>query len=340
MMGVIIAVLMVFSLMIVALAGLAGWTTGQREAGIAATATLNAAISEQLARIPSDITSGNMVLLDTRIRYLATLGVPQANEIAPTATALFLSLQPTAAPTITPTIPVTPTAEPQNTEAPQLEITPANDGGFDLAGIYQQAQAAFNAGQYQDAADYLDVIIGIDERFQTAEVRRLMSQALNARARELYNAAQPASANLVVDRARLYGALEGDLEYESYAATLYLNARGALGTDYASAINALREVINLGAGGRYYDDALGLLFQQYVAYGDAWGAQGAWCPAEQQYRNALNVLSSGSVNAKLQQAINFCTNGTPTPDPLLGQPGNGSSNAGGQPIAPIGQPGG
>jgi len=336
MMGLIGAMLMVFALLIVGLAGVAGWTTGQREAGVAATATLRAVINEQLARIPDDIASGNTVLLDTRIRYLATLGVPQANDYIPTATALFLSLQPTLTPTITPTAPVTPTtAAPEITDAPELQVASVEDGGYDLAGIYQQALTAYGAGLYEDASEYLNVILAVNETYQPVEVRNLMSQALNAHARELYNANQPAAANLVVDRARTYGDI-GELDYESYAATLYLNARGALGTDYNSAINALREVIALGAGGRYYGDSVQLLFQQYVAYGDAWGAQGSWCPAEQQYRNALNVLSSGSVNAKLQQAINFCMNGTPTPDPLSGQPG---AIPGGQPIAPIGQPG-
>ena len=88
----VILLLVAFAVVIVGLAAAAGWTTGQREANVYATATRGAAIGEQLAHIPNDIASGNTVLLDTRIRFLATLtpGVPGLAEIAITATALFV----------------------------------------------------------------------------------------------------------------------------------------------------------------------------------------------------------------------------------------------------------
>ncbi len=335
MMGFVGGLMALFAVVIVLLAGAAGWTTGQREAAAAATSTQRAAIDEQLSRIPSDVSSGNTVLLDARLRFLEALGVQQVGEFAPTATALFISSQPTLTPTPTPTLEATviaPEVTPEVTEAP---IPTVGAGGYDLASIYQQAQNSFGAGAYEDAAEYLDVIIAVDEGYESAAVRRLMSQTLNAWARSLYQAMQPAAANLVIDRARQYGALEDGLEYESYAATLYLNARALVGSDYSAAIQALRELVNLGAGGRYYQEALQMLFNAYVGYGDAWAAQGAYCPAEQQYRNALQVLSSGSVSAKLSTAVNFCQNGTPTPDPLAGQGGVGSGGG----LPPIGAPG-
>ncbi|MFN8563449.1 MAG: hypothetical protein U0703_17945 [Anaerolineae bacterium] len=46
------------------------------------------------------------------------------------------------------------------------------------------------------------MILAADPNFETANVRRLMSQALNSYARQLYNAAKPAEANAVVTRAR------------------------------------------------------------------------------------------------------------------------------------------
>lgn len=343
MMGIISVIFVLFSLLIVGLAGAAGWTTGQREASTYATATQDRTIREQLDRIPADIASGNTVLLETRLLFLQSLNVREVGEIAPTATALFLAQQPTATPTVTPTL--EPTEEATfavelTQETTDLQITPASGGRFDLNNILQQAQSAVDSGQYVTAIEYLDVLIGADASFETNRVRTLMSRALNARARELYNANQPAAANFLVDRATQFGALEDGLQYESYAATLYLNARGSIGTDYVRSINALRELVNLGQG-RYYAEASTLLYSQYVAYGDAWVAQGAYCPAEQQYRNALNVQSGGSAAGKLNTAANFCANGTPTPDPALGiigtgSEGSGSSNGG---VAPIGQPG-
>ncbi len=337
MMGLLIGLIALFGVLIVALAGAAGWTAGKREASAHRTATQEVTIREQFDRLPAEIAACNTVLVQTRVDYLIAIGASQGNDLAATATALAINCQPTATPTFTPTesapeVTDAPTVE--VTEAPEIQITPA-EGGFDLAGIFTQAQNAFNAGNYQDAIELLDVVIGVDESFQTTQVRQLMSRALNARARELFNASQPAAAIILVDRARTFGALEDGLEYEAYAATLYLNARGSIGTNYSQAIEALNAVVNLGAGGRYYQEAYNLLFQQYVAFGDAYAAQGQYCPAEQQYRNALRLSSSGSVSGKLQTAANFCANGTPTPDPALGIPA-GSPPPGGDGFAPIG----
>src|SRR5262245_10529961 len=71
--GVVGAVGLGFALMIVLLAGVAGWTSGQRVADTNATATRSADINDQLTRIPGDVASGNTVYLQARIEYLATL---------------------------------------------------------------------------------------------------------------------------------------------------------------------------------------------------------------------------------------------------------------------------
>ncbi len=70
--AVIGGMLLLVAVAIVALSGAAGWTSGQREANTHATATQNAAINEQVGRIPDDVESGNTVLLDARVRWLAT----------------------------------------------------------------------------------------------------------------------------------------------------------------------------------------------------------------------------------------------------------------------------
>ena len=57
----------------IVLSGIAGWTSGQRAAQINAAATQDAAIVQQLARIPQDIASGNQTLLSARLRYLCLL---------------------------------------------------------------------------------------------------------------------------------------------------------------------------------------------------------------------------------------------------------------------------
>jgi tetratricopeptide (TPR) repeat protein len=311
----VIGLLVVIALVVVALSGAAGWTSGLREASSNATATQNAVIDEQLGRIPADIASGNTVLLEARLRALVTLtpGVPGIPEIAATATALFQTVN--ATPTATMLSQMTPT--PGVTAEPTREIIVTQaGGGYDLAGLLQQAQAAAASSQWQDAIDLLDVILGADPAFQPGTVRALMSQALNAYALQLYQAGQPAAANIIVGRAEEFGPLANGLAYERQVAEVYLTARAAAGVNYTQAIQSLRALLNYGPG-RYYQEAQQMLYDQYVSYGDAFVAEGNQCSAAAQYQNAMSIFGSGAANGKYNSANTLCIQGTPTVDPFF-----------------------
>jgi hypothetical protein len=318
----VLLLLVAFALVIVGLAAAAGWTTGQREANVFATATRSAAIGEQLARIPGDISSGNTVLLDTRIRFLATLtpGVPGLADIAVTATALFNALQPTATLTPSPTPELTMTAEPTTAVAPSPAT--ASAGGYDLAALLQEAQAYFNTAQYGDAAELLDVISALDPNYEAATVRALLTDSLNAQARAYYQAMQPAAGNEVVSRIQALGLPLGDgLAYERDVAIVYLNAKSSIGVNFPRAISALEELISYGQG-RYYAEATQLLLDQYIAYGDAlaFDPNAGPCQAVSIYQAAVNMFGSGLAAQKMNTAETLCAS-QPTLDPMFGQPG-------------------
>lgn len=319
---ILVLVLVAFALVIVGLAAAAGWTTGQREAHVHATATRSAAISEQLGRIPEDIASGNTVLLDTRIRFLATLtpGVPGLADIALTATAVFEAQQPTATLTPSPTPEATLSAAPAPTDAPPPPT--ASAGGYDLAALLQEAQAYFNTAQYGEAAELLDVITALDPAYETVIVRSLLTDSLNAQARAYYQAMQPAAGNQVVSRIQALGLPLGEgLAYERDVAIVYLNARSSIGINYPRAISALQELINYGQG-RYYAEANRLLLDQLIAYGDAlaFDPNAGPCQAVPIYQQAVSQFGSGTAAAKLNTAETNCA-AQPTPDPLTGQTG-------------------
>lgn len=327
--GLIGALMLVVALAIVGLSAAAGWTAGQREANTNATATRSGQINEQLQHIPSDIADGNLSMLDIRIRWLATQtpGVPGVSDLMGTATALYESAQPTATPPATATPEATAEAAAETTSE-ALAVAPDASGGYDLAGILAQADSALASSQWQDAIDLLDVVIGIDRNYESNRVRTMMSQALNSYARQLYNSGQPAAANVIVSRARLFGPLADGIEYENMAAELYLTARAAVGTGSPAAINALQRLINLGPG-RYYTEAQDLLYNFYVTSGDAYMAQGNSCMAVGQYDSAIGVFSSGVANGKRSAAASACANATPTPDPNIVIPSDGQ-------VAPVG----
>jgi hypothetical protein len=306
--------LLLFATAIVALAGLAGWTNGQREANRLIAATRAAAIDAQLRELPNDVASGNMVVFQARLQWLATQtpGVASLPDLMLTGTALYLSSLPTPTPTASPT-PDAPTPTP---DAPLVELpTPAN-GGYDPAALFAQAQAALGGGRYQDAIDLLDVVIAIDPNFQTGTVRSAMSQALNLYARQLYNAGQPAAANLLVNRAEEFGPLLEGLSFERYAAELYLTGRAGVSTGSQTAINALNELIGMGAGGRYYTEARSLLYNAYVRRGDSFVGQGNPCAAIAEFQRATQVQASGVANGRLAAAQASCAAlSAPTADP-------------------------
>jgi tetratricopeptide (TPR) repeat protein len=312
MMGLITAVLVIFAVLIVVLAGAAGWTAGQREAQALIVNTRQAAIREQVDRIPGDVASGNTVLLRTRLEWLATAApdYDQLPALEQTGTAVYMGSMATAAPTATPTPEVT-----EDAPAQMAISTQSATSGYDAASLYTEAETAMERAQWQDAIDLLDVVIGVDPTYQTTQVRYLLNQALQNRALELYNADQPAAGNLMVTRAEEYGQIDSNLDYERYAANLYLEARSAIGLGSPVAISRLQELIGLGAGGRYYDEALNLLYNQYILIGDSYYGQGNYCSAANQYQQAMRVFSSGTANGKYDNAQNLCMNAVPTYDP-------------------------
>ncbi|MBZ0298666.1 MAG: hypothetical protein K8J31_02950 [Anaerolineae bacterium] len=325
--GVVGVVGLVLAVVIVVLAGAAGWTAGQRQAQSFATATQQAEIQDQINRIPEDVANGNTVLLSARLQFLATQtpGVPGLAEWMATATAVYMNNLPTTTPQPTATTEVMATALP--TMTPGFEPQADSSSGYDLAGMLDQARTAVNLGQYEDAVDLLQVIEAVDSSYQAATVRGLMLEALTTQALRLFRGGgNLAEAILLTDEAEKYGLpADSDLRYERYVAALYLTAKSKIGTDYGAAIQALSEAYSVAPNYRE-GELRSLLFGQYVAYGDAWVAEGNPCSAVPQYQNALNILNDGGVAAKRDNAETTCQQGTPVPGPE------------GQQIAPVGVP--
>ncbi len=322
-----------FALLIIVLASIAGWSSGQRVAQVNATATQYAAISEQLTRIPGDVNSGNQELLKARIQYLAILtpGVAGLNDIILTATAVSINNQPTA--TLTPAVTATPEATEslsiaETTSEPQSS-TQISGSNLDLPTLLTDAQSAIAVRDWDSAINTLDIILATDNGFETNTVRTLMSQALNEKALALLRSANLgdlAEGVILTDRAQEFGDIS-NLSYESFIASQYLEGIAAIGINYPLAIQKLSAVYNQVPE---YRDVRQQLFNQYLSYGDAWVAQGEYCPAAGQYQAALGILNDQGANGKLTNAQTMCSQATPVgAPPTTLEPGT-------QPIAPVG----
>jgi tetratricopeptide (TPR) repeat protein len=326
---------LIFAVAIVVLAGTAGWTAGQREAVNNANSTRNAEVATQCALFDSDVATRNPILLNTRYEYLVTLtpGVSCISVIPATATALYLTNQPTVTPT--------PTATPSPSPTVVVTATPegiatSETGGYDLTALLGEAQEFITLSDWESAIETLDVIIGLDPDFESGTVRSLMSQATTAYARSLYQSGRLAEAIVMTDRAEEFGPI-GELSYERYVAMLYLDAARTEGTDYSTTIQAWQRVYNENPN---YQDAGQRLFNAYVGYGDAWAAQNEFCPAYQQYQAALSIFYDAVVSGKSDNANTICQQATPIPAPgsipVATVPG--TTTDGSPTLIPVGQP--
>ncbi|MBI1280829.1 MAG: hypothetical protein GC179_22080 [Anaerolineaceae bacterium] len=306
-----------FAGLIIALAGFAGWSSGQRIAQSNATATTNAVISDQLNRITGDLNSKNQVLVKARLDYLLTLtpGVQGVMELAQTATAISL-------PTSTPMPTATEAATAQSTEAAtSIPLAPSGSATPDLTALLSQAQSAVSTSDWDTAIDTLDAIMGYDGDFQTSAVRALMFEALTKKALTLYrggDTSRLAEANQLTDRASQFGNIEtSEANYESIIASLYLDAVNAIGVDYNLAIRKLTALYSQAPS---YRDVFQKLVSQYIGYGDTLVAAGQPCSSVGQYESALALQNNASVAAKRDAAQTACTtqasqgSGTPLPD--------------------------
>ncbi|MDX2074934.1 MAG: hypothetical protein SFZ02_00765 [bacterium] len=349
--GIMAIFILALGVIIVVLAGGAGWTEGQRLANSYATATQAEFINESLRRIPTDVAMMNDYNFQLRLNALAQLtpGVPQVPELQITATALtgqqIVNLQLTQLPQDfinndrarieqrlaylfqhSPNLPelpayqatatayinlFTPTATLEVVQAvatatPQAVPTLNPNGQFDLTALYNTARQQIDVGQLAEAYNTLDIIIRVDEDFQRESVRGLMNLVLTRQARPLYASLDSlAEAIRLTDLAEEYGDI-GDLNYERLIASLYLNVVSASGSgNHAIAISRLNSIL------QYQDTYKGInlnqmVFDEYIAYGDALVAGAQACQAIAQYQAALNLFANGSASSKRDIAQAQC----------------------------------
>lgn len=311
------------------------------------TATQEAVIAEQLTRIPDAVAAGDTAQLAQRLDFLATQtpAVPGIADLMATATALAESpVERVEAPPADdqPSATEAPQTAPQTAPPPEDEAT-ATPSGPDLPALLQQAQQQINNDELEAATRTLDIIIRLDENFQPQTVQRLMFDTLRTRAARAYQVTLTdprqtgtlAEAVRLTDQAELYGtpAQLGELGFEREAARLYLNAIAAIeAANYSVAIQRLERLRNLLQANNYKGaDINRLLFNQYVAYGDAFFQfDRDYCRAAQQYRAALTFFNDAGVAGKRDNAQTLCEQ-PPTPA--------GELAPGETPVAPIGVPG-
>jgi len=309
-------------------------------------ATQAALVDEQVVALGEDLARGDTGAAEQRLAFLATLtpGVPELFAYAETATAYAqitptqtqIIVEPTAGATATP-------ASPDQAAPTQSDAASATDG-YDLNALLAEAQDQIGFGQLEDAEDTLDLIIRLDPDFNAQLVEGLMFEVLSERARVAYQvdlSSDPtetgslAEAVRLTDRAENFGTPaqlgEMGLLYERDIASLYLNAISAVEADNHRV--AIQRLLNVTGYQTTYKgvDLNRLLFNEYVAYGNAFFQYDRdYCRAEQQFDAALRLFTDASVSSQRDTASSLCAQGQQAPPPQV-LPGTT--------VAPIGVPG-
>jgi hypothetical protein len=310
------------------------------------TATQEAMIAEQLTLIPVAIDAGDNAQVEQRLAFLATQtpGIAQVAELQVAATALaertavvtVEETPPTSEATVEPVVESTP-------EAPSASGTQT----FDLDSLLARAQQEISLSQLEDATRTLDLIIRLDPEYQRQTVERLMFDTLRQRAASAYqvtltnprNTGTLAEAIRLTDQALIYGtrAQLGDLSYERDVAVLYLSAISAIeAANYTESIQRLERIRDMQAINYKGADINRMLFNQYVAYGDAlFQYDREYCRAAQQFRTALTFFADSGVSGKRDNAQSLCEQSQQAqPPPQQGEPLPNETG-----VAPIGVPG-
>ena len=304
------------ALLIVALAALAGWTSGHQEAQGIIASTQAARARDQVARIPRDVAAGNRQLLAARLDYLAALtpAVAELPRLRLTATALALpTATQTAGPTATMTI--TETAVPPQTVPWQPEE------------LLRQAREAIGLGDYQAGVDLLQALETLAPDYQAEAVRGLILSTLTKQAQRLFRSGEGlAQAILVTDEAIRYG-LPGNssLRYERHVAGLYLEARSMLTRGPAAAIPVLRALVDAAPDYRN-GEARRLLVGQHAALAEQLLAQGDACAALEQLQQALALRVDAALTLRRDELAGLCSGAAvPGAGAPVGQPAPGAT---------------
>ncbi|MDZ4669649.1 MAG: hypothetical protein SH821_02165 [Phototrophicales bacterium] len=256
-------------------------------------------VNLQLTQLPQDFINNDRARIEQRLAYLLQ-HMPNLAELPAyqaTATAYINLFTPTATLEVVQAVATAPSQV-----APTLNAT----GQFDLPALFATARQQVDFGQLAEAYNTLDIIIRVDETYERNSVRGLMNLVLTRQAQPLYASLETlAEAIRLTDLAEEYGDI-GELNYERLIAALYLNVVSASGSgNHAIAIRRLGDIL------QYQSTYKGInlnqvLYDEYVAYGDALVTGAQACQAVPQYRAALNLFSSGPAAGKRDVAQAQC----------------------------------
>ncbi len=275
----------------------AGFLTGRGESETIRLTQVAQTSQEQFDLGVKDLLEGRYELARQRFDYILLLdpNYPGAAELlGKTEAALNV---PTATPYPT-GVPPTPT--------PTLDVS-------SLQGLFDQAQAAFNQGDWSTTLEALITLRGTDLTYQASQVDSLMASALRNRGLNEIHRGLLEQGIYDLDLAERFGPLDATATAWRNSARFYLTANSYMGLDWAQAAAYFGQICS---GGTW--DSCAKYARAAMEYGHLLLATGDPCGAVEQYDASLKTMRNTSLEPTATYAANRCltaTAGTPTSTP-------------------------
>jgi tetratricopeptide (TPR) repeat protein len=271
---------LILALAILLLAAWRGYSEGKRQWQVNAEATADA----EFARCQTYLSEGNWALAAAACRETNSLSPGYAGAAEGYATAV-------AALTPEPT--------------PTIEVVKRS-----VEEIFIEAQAHFNAQDWQGTFEALNELWTLDPAYRADEIDEMRHTALVALGRQSLDEGRLEEAIFYLDQAAAFNPLEPDLETERQQAARYVSALNFCGADWDECTSRLTE---LNAAYPGYRDVFDQLVNAYLRWAEAMAEMQEWCPAEVHYGEALGLRSDAPIETKRADAAQRCLLATPTP---------------------------
>ena len=206
----------------------------------------------------------------------------------------------TPAPSVPPLLLVPPDSE-QPTPAPDLIVLPTEK-------LFEQAQAATDAGNWDEALTTLDQLQALDPSYQPGTVADLQFTILSGQAKALLADDRYEEALRVYDRA-LELRSDDALSAERDLVSLYIDALSRWRLDWEQTVQFLNQIYETRPD---FLDVRERLAVAQESWADLLGRDGLWCDAVDHYKAAVNFGAATDVASKQTTATEFCSN-PPTP---------------------------
>jgi tetratricopeptide (TPR) repeat protein len=214
-----------------------------------------------------------------------------------------------------------------------LEPTPTSQAREAIAAeLLARAQDEMEKGDWAAAASTLQEIQQVAPGYRSEELKALLFQCYYSAGAEAVQAGNVASGLEWFRQALTLQPENAEARRQVVLADSYVVAMGYWGIDWPRAIAELRKLYSLSPS---YADVAQQLAVAYGRYGDELFADGKWCEASEQYRQAVLLNGDTALEGKASLAERYCKAppGTPTPQPV--QSGTAPAGAGRLPVGTL-----